>query len=455
MGSTIAAISTAEAPGGIGIVRISGPDALAVAGRVFRAKSGKGLSACKGYTAKLGAAYSQAGEKLDDVVALVFRGPKSYTGEDVVELSCHGGLYVTRRLLREVLSAGAKPAGPGEFTRRAYENGKVDLAQAEAVMQVIGAKGEQSARAAQAVSSGALSKKIEMVGESLKNLAAHLAAWADFPEEDVPQVEEGALRAELEKNRAVLQKLLDGFEQGRVFREGVSTVICGKPNAGKSTLMNLLAGCQRSIVTPYAGTTRDVVEETVLLGGIPLRLADTAGLRDTADPVEKIGVEAARQRIQSAGLVLAVFDSSAPLTDEDRALMKELQGGHVIGILNKTDLPSAGVCREVEGHFQRCVYISAAEGQGLPELEKAVGEVLGTDGFDPSGGALTTERQRADAARACGALEEAIAALGLGLTLDAVTVCVEDALSALYALTGRHVSEEVVDQVFEQFCVGK
>ena len=452
--STIAAISTAEAPGGIGIVRISGPEALEVAGRVFRAKNGT-LAGCKGYTAKLGAAYSQGDEKLDDVVALVFRGPKSYTGEDVVELSCHGGLYVTRCLLREVLAAGAQPAGPGEFTRRAYENGKIDLAQAEAVMQVIGARGRQAAQAAQAVSSGALSQRIGAVGEALKDLAAHLAAWADFPEEDVPQVEEGALQARLEENLAVLQGLLDGFEQGRVFREGVSTVICGRPNAGKSTLMNLLAGCRRSIVTQYPGTTRDIVEESVNLGGIPLLLADTAGLRETADPVEKIGVEAARQRIASAGLVLAVFDSSAPLSEEDRALMAGLQGSRAIGVINKTDLPSAGVCGEIEGYFRHCVYISAAEGQGLPELGSAVAEVLGAADFDPAGGILSTERQRADAARACQALEEAIAALGLGLTLDAVTVCVEDALSALYALTGRRVSEEVVDQVFEQFCVGK
>lgn len=454
-GKTIAAISTAQAPGGIGIVRISGPGAFEVADRVFRAKSGGRLAGCGGYTAKLGGAFAGSGEKLDDVVALVFRGPKSYTGEDVVELSCHGGLYITRRLLREVLAAGAVLAGPGEFTRRAYLNGKLDLAQAESVMQRIGASGEQAARAAQAVGDGALSRKIGAIREDLKGTAAHLAVWADFPDEGVPEVENEALLGKLRGYTAQLGDLLAGFEQGAVFREGVDTVICGRPNAGKSTLMNLLAGCTRSIVTQYPGTTRDIVEESVLVGGVPLRLADTAGLRETEDPVEKIGVEAARKRIGAAQLVLAVFDSSQPLVGEDYRLMEEIQGLRAIAIMNKTDLPSVGDREKIKGAFTHIAYISAATGQGLGELEEQIAQVLGTKEFNPADGILTTERQRADVCRAKEALEEAAAALSMGLTLDAVTVCVEDALTALYALTGQHVSDEVVDEVFSKFCVGK
>lgn len=454
-GKTIAAISTAQAPGGIGIVRISGPGAFEVADRVFRAKSGGRLAGCRGYTAKLGGAFAGSGEKLDDVVALVFRGPKSYTGEDVVELSCHGGLYITRRLLREVLAAGAVLAGPGEFTRRAYLNGKLDLAQAESVMQRIGASGEQAARAAQAVGDGALSRKIGAIREDLKGTAAHLAVWADFPDEGVPEVENEALLGKLRGYTAQLGDLLAGFEQGAVFREGVDTVICGRPNAGKSTLMNLLVGCTRSIVTQYPGTTRDIVEESVLVGGVPLRLADTAGLRETEDPVEKIGVEAARKRIGAAQLVLAVFDSSQPLVGEDYRLMEEIQGLSAIAIMNKTDLPSVGDREKIKGAFTHIAYISAATGQGLGELEEQIAQVLGTKGFNPADGILTTERQRADVCRAKEALEEAAAALSMGLTLDAVTVCVEDALTALYALTGQHVSDEVVDEVFSKFCVGK
>lgn len=455
MEKTIAAISTAPAPGGIGIVRISGKDAFAVADQVFRGVSRKPIAQMKGYTAQLGGAYTQGGEKLDDVVALVFRGPKSYTGEDVVELSCHGGLYVTKRLLQTVLDAGASPAGPGEFTRRAFLNGKLDLAQAEAVMGIIGASGEQAMKAAEAGSSGVLSKKIQQVKEGLLTQASHLAAWADFPEEDVPEVEEQELLSGIRQGEQALVALLQGFDRGKMYREGLATVIAGRPNAGKSTLMNLLSGCERSIVTQYAGTTRDVVEETVMLAGVPLRLADTAGIRDTEDPVESIGVQAARKRLETAQLVLAVFDSSQSLTKEDRELMDTLQGVPSIAIVNKTDLPTEIDVGEIQSHFEKTVFLSAASGEGLPELERALSDILDTKEFHPEEGVLFTQRQRADAQRALESLQEGETALLSGVTWDAVTVCVEDALNALAALTGEHVSEEIVDQVFEEFCVGK
>ncbi len=455
MDKTIAAISTAPAPGGIGIVRISGPEAFAIGDRVFRGIRKTPLSQMKGYTAQLGGAYTQEGERLDDVVALVFRGPKSYTGEDVVELSCHGGLYLTKRLLQEVLDAGAVPASPGEFTRRAFLNGKVDLAQAEAVMGLIGASGEQARRAAQAGSSGVLSQRIRRVRENLLTLAAHLAAWADFPEEDVPQVEEGELLSSMEAAQQEISSLLAGFDRGKMYREGLATVIAGRPNAGKSTLMNLLSGCERSIVTQYAGTTRDVVEETVTLAGVPLRLADTAGIRDTSDPVESIGVAAAKKRLETAQLVLAVFDSSQELTKEDRDLMDSLEGVPAVAVINKTDLPTRIDVEEIRGHFEKVAFLSAAQGEGLEELEQALSKILDTEDFHPEEGVLFTQRQRQDAQRAYDSLEEGRGALELGMTLDAVTVCVEDALNALSALTGEQVSEKIVDQVFEQFCVGK
>ena len=455
MEKTIAAISTAPAPGGIGMVRISGKDAFAVADRVFRGVSGRSVSQMKGYTAQLGGAFTPAGERLDDVVALVYRSPKSYTGEDVVELSCHGGLYVTKRLLQLVLDAGASPAGPGEFTRRAFLNGKVDLAQAEAVMGVIGASGEQALKAAQAGSSGVLSKKIQAIKAQLLVQASHLAAWADFPEEDVPAVEEQELLSAIREGEESLDQLLAGFERGRMYREGLSTVIAGRPNAGKSTLMNLLSGCERSIVTQYAGTTRDVVEETVLLAGVPLRLADTAGIRDTDDPVESIGVQAAKRRLESAQLVLAVFDSSQSLEKEDWELMDSLQGVPAVAIVNKTDLPTQMDVGEIQRRFEKTVFLSAATGEGLEELEQALSEILDTKEFHPEEGVLFTQRQRADAQTALDSLREGEQAMALGMTLDAVTVCVEDALNALSALTGEQVSEEIVDRVFEEFCVGK
>ncbi len=455
MEKTIAAVSTGAAPGGIGIVRISGPDARIIADRVFRGKSGKTVDRMQGYTAQLGGVYTSEGEKLDDVIALVFAGPKSYTGEDVVELSCHGGLYLTNRILREVLDAGAVPAAPGEFTRRAFLNGKMDLAQAESVMQLIGAGGEQAARAAEAAGSGVLSKRIKAIRDGLAALAAHLAAWADFPEEDVPVVEERELRAGLRQAEDSLSQLLATFDQGRACREGVETVIAGRPNAGKSTLMNLLAGRRRSIVTEYAGTTRDVVEETVLLAGVPLRLADTAGLRDAADPVEAIGVAAAREKLRSAQLIFAVFDGSQPLSDEEKAWLAELDPARTVAVVNKADLPQILDEQPVREHFPYTVVLSAETGEGLALLEKHVAAILDTEKFRPLDGALVTERQRDDVKRALEAVREGAQALDAGLTLDAVTVCVEDALNALYALTGENVSEEVVDRVFENFCVGK
>ena len=454
-GKTIAAISTGFAPGGIGIVRISGRDARVIADRVFRGVSSRKIADMKGYTAQLGGVFSESGEKLDDAVALVFSAPKSYTGEDVVELSCHGGLYVTKRLLREVLRAGASPAEPGEFTRRAFLNGKMDLTQAEAVMGLIGAQGEQSARTAEAGNEGLLSKKINDVRDELTALTAHLAAWADFPEEDVPLLEQSGLSRSLEEIGETLQTLLATFDSGKIFREGVDTVIAGRPNTGKSTLMNLLTGQERSIVTQYAGTTRDIVEDTVQLGGIPLRLADTAGLRDTDDPVEAIGVSAAEKRLRIAQLVLAVFDASQALREEDLTWISALDPARTVAVVNKTDLPKELDTKLLEQHLPRIVSLSALTGEGLDSLEKTVVDLLGAKEFSPGDGVLFTERQRDCVSQALAAVKEAKQALESGLTLDAVTVCIEDALLALYSLTGEKVSDEVIDRVFETFCVGK
>lgn len=452
---TVAAISTGQAPGGIGVIRVSGPEAFVICDRVFYPKFGRRIPEMAGYTAALGEIRQRDGLKLDDCVALVFRGPRSYTGEDVVELSCHGGLYVTRQVLALLLENGAAPAGPGEFTKRAFLNGKLDLAQAESVMEIIGARGKRAMLTAQAAGSGALSRRVGAVVERLEELAAHLAAWADFPEEDVDIVDENEVDTCLCGCREELDELLKGFDRGRVFREGLRTVIAGRPNVGKSTLMNLLAGEERSIVTPYAGTTRDVVVEQVSLAGVPLMLADTAGLRETEDPVERIGVEAARRRLESAELVLAVFDWSEELADEDRRLADSVVGMPAIAVVNKCDLERKIDIDYIEKRFKYRVCVSAARGEGLDELSAALSRLLGTESIDAGQAELFTQRQRSAALRAREAVEQGIEALKVGMTLDAVTVCVEDALDALFQLTGRKVSEEIVDRVFQQFCVGK
>ncbi|QNK39496.1 tRNA uridine-5-carboxymethylaminomethyl(34) synthesis GTPase MnmE [Caproicibacter fermentans] len=453
-GTTIAAISTPQAPGGIGVIRISGPDARKIAGRVFSPSGKKSLEELPGYTALYGRVFDESGA-IDEAIALNFRAPKSFTGENVVELSCHGGLVILRRLLRAVIRAGAEPAGPGEFTRRAFLNGKIGLTEAESVMQLVSAQGEQAAKAALAGHEGALERRIASIRGKLLGAAAHLSAWADYPEDDIPQVTGEELKTSLGEVKAELDALLRGFDAGRVLREGVDTVIAGRPNTGKSTLMNLLAGCERSIVTSYAGTTRDIVEDTVLLGGIPLRLADTAGLRDTADPVESIGVGRARERVRSARLVLAVFDSSQELDESDRALIREVGDTPCVAVVNKSDLPIKINKEYIENNIKQTVYLSALTGAGLSRLEDAVASVLGTKELDPSDGMLYTERQRDAAARSLQSVTEALDALESGMTFDAVTVSVEDAVSALLELTGERATVAVVDSVFSRFCVGK
>lgn len=455
MSNTIAAIATPIATGGIGMIRISGSDAQLIADKVFISHGGKKLGDIDGYRALYGYVCDSTGAKTDECVALNFLAPKSFTGENVVELSCHGGIFIMKKILSAVYSAGARPAQPGEFTKRAFLNGKMDLAQAESVMDIISAQGEQSARAALSVKDGVLSGKISAISDALINLSAHLAAWADYPDDDIPQVDDDMLKSRMNSAKNELTKLLETFNSGRVYREGVNTVIAGKPNAGKSTLMNLLAGCERSIVTSYAGTTRDVVEESIMLGDIPLRLADTAGIRETDDPVEMIGVDLARQRVKSAQLVLAVFDSSGSLTADDLQLIEDIKGIPAIAVINKTDLQPCIDIDFIINNFENIVFISAISGKGVEELAAAAENVLKLGNFDASTGVLYSERQRDDVRKALECVEEAIEAFNFGYTLDAVTVSIDSAVSALLELTGKRVSETVVDSVFEKFCVGK
>lgn len=452
--TTIAAISTAQGAGGIGVIRISGEAALLIAQKVFRPVNGKKIEEMQGYSAAFGYIY-QGEEKLDEGVLLIYRAPHSYTGEDVAELSCHGGLYVTKSVLRAVFAAGAVPAQAGEFTQRAFLNGKLDLTEAEAVMDIISAKGKSAARAALACKEGTLSRRIDEICENLTASAAHLSAWADYPEEDIPEVSRETLLSSLQDCEKKLDALLSGYDAGKIMRDGVDTLIAGKPNVGKSTLMNLLSGCERSIVTDIPGTTRDIIEETVLLGSVQLRLSDTAGLRSTDNPVEKIGVTRTRERIKSCGLVLAVFDASSPLSDEDMELLDLLRDAPAIAVINKTDLEIRIDRSEIEKRVPYLVTISAINRTGLAELTEAVEKITGTQGFQPSEGILATERQKKEAENAQQAIRDALSALKAGMTLDAVTVLIEEAVQNLLELTGKRAGEEIIHQVFSRFCVGK
>ncbi len=452
--STIAAISTGRAPGGIGIVRISGENAIDIGDKCFSSFGGKKLSDLAGYSALYGKAYDKNGT-LDNVVALVFRAPKSYTGEDVVEFSCHGGLFVTDKVLNAVFDAGATPAGAGEFTKRAFLNGKMDLTSAESVMSIISAQGEQAEKIALGVLEGKLFKEIKQINDKLVYDMALLSAWVDYPYEEIEDLAENHLAEHIENSISSLEKLINDFSKGQIIMEGVDTAIVGCPNVGKSTLMNLLSGTEKSIVTEIAGTTRDIVEDTVNVGGITLRLSDTAGVRDTDDVVESIGVDRAVKKLENAELVLAVFDGSRPLTDDDRQLIERCKGKKAIGIVNKTDLDKNYLNGEIEENFKQTVFISAKTGEGKNELTNAVETLLGTDDFDTSAVALVNERQKDCCKKALDALYDAQNALELGMTMDAVTVCLDSAVENLMILTGEKATEIVVNEIFAQFCVGK
>ncbi len=453
MAKTIAAIATALSPAGLGVIRLSGDDAIAVAERVFRAANGRVLSALNGYEAAYGHVFDATGD-IDDCVALVFRAPHSYTGENTVELSCHGGTYLLRRTLRAVLDAGADMAQSGEFTRRAFLNGKMDLSGAEAVMDLIAAEGAIAAKSALCAREGALFRRLQAVKAILLDHAAQIAAFIDYPDDDVPPLPVEELIASLQTARRELEQLLATADAGRVLREGIDTAIVGSPNVGKSTLMNLLSGCERSIVTDIAGTTRDVVEETVLVGDVRLRLSDTAGLHHTEDTVERIGVDRARERLETATLILCVFDNARPFSDDDRALLRSLEGKCAIVIVNKTDI-NPTVPDEIAACDHPVVALSAKHGDGLDAFTQAVAAVTGVAALKGDEALLANERQRRGATRCFDAVNAAIEALASGLAEDAASVCIDDALAAVLELTGEKASDAVVAEIFSRFCVGK
>lgn len=454
MAKTIAAVATGNAAGGIGVIRISGDKAIEIASKVFAPCDNSSLTQLAGYRAKYGNIICN-GEAVDNAVALIFRAPKSYTGEDVVELSVHGGLYIVQKTLEAVFEAGAEPAEAGEFTKRAFLNGKMDLTQAESVADFISAQGDAAAKASFNLLQGALSKRISTVLESLIDSSALMAAWVDYPDEEIPELESETLEKTLEEAQKSLGTLIKNYENGQTITQGVDTAIVGKPNAGKSTLMNLLVGRDKSIVTDIAGTTRDVVEDSVRLGNLVLHLSDTAGIRESDDVVEAIGIRRAKEKIDSAALVIAVFDSSTPLDENDRQIIEKCKGKKAVAVINKIDLDETVTMPEIENAFNKTVYISAKNDSSLETLENAVSELLGVSEFDSSAPILANIRQKNCCKAALFSIEEALFALQSGLTYDAVNVMIDSAVDSLLELTGKKATVEVVNNIFSKFCVGK
>lgn len=452
--STIAAISTAQGQGGIGVIRVSGEQAFTIVDKIFKSVSGKKIMDIKGYTALFGHIYNNE-EVLDEAVVLKYVAPKSFTGENVVEISCHGGMYITKEVLNAVIMAGASLAEPGEFTKRAYLNGKMDLTEAESVMDIISAKSKSAARAALFVKDGALFKKSQQVKQLLLDKAAHLSAWADYPEEDIPEVSEDSIMEAIEESISILEKLLSTYDMGQVVKEGIDTVIAGRPNAGKSTLMNLLVGREKSIVTNIAGTTRDVVEDTVLVGNVMLKLSDTAGIRDTDNEIEKIGVQKTFDKINGAGLVIALFDNNEVLNSEDIDLINKIKDMPCIAVINKIDLEDKVDKKYITDNIENVVYISAKQQDNIDKLKNMIEKIAGTENFDPSAGIIANERQRNAIRNAVNSLYEAKESLAMGMTMDAITVSLQETIDYLLELTGEKAGEEIVDSVFHNFCVGK
>ena len=454
--STICAISTPLAEGGISVIRISGEGALACAAEVFKPFTCENVENMQGYTC----AYGQIrdGENaVDDGVLTVFRAPHSYTGEDVCEISCHGGIYVTKKVYRLCLESGCEPAQAGEFTKRALLNGKLSLTQAEAVMDTIAAQGEYALASANLTRQGSLFGRIHEVTEGLVKLLGELAAWVDYPEDDLPAVEESSLRESLQKALSVTGRLIADHDNGLLIKEGIDTVIAGKPNVGKSTLMNLLLGYDRSIVTEIAGTTRDVIEESARLGELVFRLSDTAGIHSTEDKVEKIGVEIAEKRLSECMFVIEVFDTSVRPDEDDIALLKKVKelGKRSLIVLNKSDLESAADESFFREYSDNIVYISAKNRDDRAQIQAAAEKIFTPENYDAHSTIFANERQKSCLDKAHKHLTAALEALDMGETLDAVTVMIDYAANSLLELTGEKATEAVVAEVFSKFCVGK
>lgn len=458
--NTIAAISTPFGTSGIGIVRMSGPEAFEIAARVFKSK--KSFDEIGSHTVTHGKIVDPAEDRmLDDVLLIKMAAPRTFTAEDVVEINCHGGITVLKNILALLLRQGARAAGPGEFTKRAFVNGRMDLAQAEAVIDLINARTDEGSRAAAAQLEGRLSERIRDARRRLIGLIAHIEAVVEYPEYDIEEVTGDSVYEGVQSVRRELLKITEGYERGRLIREGITAAIIGKPNAGKSSLLNVLSGSSRAIVTDIPGTTRDVIEEYINVRGIPVRFLDTAGIRNTDDPVESIGVERAKKAALEAELVIVVLDAQTGLLPEDMDIISSMKEKRRIILINKTDIAHDNEIAEMKSQLCQkgdvpIIVASMNEGTGMEELLKTIEELFLEGVLDTNNEVLLTNaRHRQLLENAANSLEQAGTAHRDGLPLDFVTIDIKESADYLGQITGESVSEDVVHEIFARFCIGK
>lgn len=454
---TICGIATAQGEGGIAIIRVSGNKALEIVGRIFKGINNFDINNMKTYTMKYGNIIdSVSKEVIDEVIISYMKGPRSFTAEDVVEINCHGGVVSTNRVLDEVIKSGARIAEPGEFTKRAFLNGRIDLSQAEAVMDIITAKTDLAMKSAVMQSEGLLSREINKLRAYLLDVLALIEYDVDFTEDDEEPDATVPVKVSESLNKAIIdmEKLLKGANEGKIIREGLKMTIVGKPNVGKSSLMNALLQEKRAIVTDIPGTTRDVIEEYINLGGIPVKITDTAGIRETEDVVEKIGVERSREKLEEADLVVLMLDTSRPLDDEDREIIKSIKNKKTIVLLNKVDLERKLQLEELDG-LHNLIEISAMTGLGIEDLKQKIKELFFNGEVDNESLIITNSRHKQALYRALENCKTAEERLKMNEFLDLISIYVTSGLRALGEITGAELEEDLVNKIFSEFCVGK
>jgi len=454
---TIAAISTPLGEGGIGIVRISGGKSFDMARRIFVPVSEmENIKSRKLYLGHI--VDPEKGERIDEVLTVFFRSPHTYTREDMVEINCHGGLIAQKKILELALKSGARLAEPGEFTKRAFLNGRIDLSQAEAVIDIIRSKTERALIMANRQLAGGLSEKIGSIRSKLLAIMAHIEANIDFPEDDIPEADPVYIKNEIQKSKHEIEYLIKDAGSGKIFREGLSTLILGRTNVGKSSLLNALLREERAIVTDVPGTTRDIIEEYINIKGIPVKVIDTAGIRETGDPVERIGVDRAKKYLKEAEMVLLVLDASEEITDEDSNIFEMVKDKFTIIVINKTDLPSKFDEEEIKRLLpaKKILKISVLKGQGLEELKDEIYDsVVERIGPIDENTIIAGERQKQAMEAAAKSLERALESMESGMPVEVLEIDIRESWEKLGEITGDTVSEDIINAIFENYCIGK